>query len=528
MKKRAVIYARFSSHSQTEQSIEGQLRECYEFARRNKYIVLEEYIDRAISGTTDKRPDFLRMIEDSKSKTFDYVIVYQLDRFARNRYDSAHYKNILHKNDVKVLSAKENISDEPSGSLMESVLEGMAEYYSRELSQKVKRGIRESLIKGNYIGGYILYGYNVENKKYVINEEESAIVRQVFEGYANGKKAQEIVDDLNNKGLKTKYGRVWTLNIIAKMLRNPKYIGRCIINEVEYDNVFPPIVDKKIFKQCNDIMDSHKHRQRKEIDDEDIYILSGKLYCGKCGYLMTAETGTSSTGTIHRYYKCFGKKKKANNCSKHNVKKEEIENFVFEKTKEYVLQPKIIESIATVVVNKFNSEISNNYVLMKLQEELKEKTRAINSMLDAIEKGIYTRSTQVRLLKLEQEQAELEDKIAYEENHQIKSLEKSKIVEFLKIYAKQKFESKRDKNDFFNNFISRVNLFDDKITIVYNTSLNPATEIYNRPENDPDDDSNNGETTIYKQEIEMSENDIKKLPFDFSFKRQLSGGERGI
>ena len=131
MKKRAVIYARFSSHSQTEQSIEGQLRECYEFARRNKYIVLEEYIDRAISGTTDKRPDFLRMIEDGKSKNFDYVIVYQLDRFARNRYDSAHYKNILHKNGIKVLSAKENISDEPSGSLMESVLEGIAEYYSR-------------------------------------------------------------------------------------------------------------------------------------------------------------------------------------------------------------------------------------------------------------------------------------------------------------------------------------------------------------------------------------------------------------
>jgi len=528
LKKRAVIYARFSSHNQTEQSIEGQLRECHEFARKNKYIVLEEYIDRAISGTTDKRPDFLRMIEDSKNKSFDYVIVYQLDRFARNRYDSAHYKNILRKNDVKVLSAKENISDEPSGSLMESVLEGMAEYYSRELAQKVKRGIRESLIKGNYIGGYILYGYNVENKKYVINEEESTIVRQVFENYASGMKAQEIVDDLNNKGLKTKYGRVWTLNIIAKMLRNPKYIGKCIINEVEYDNVFPPIVGEKIFKQCNDIMDSHKHRQRKEIDDEDIYILSGKLYCGECGYLMTAETGTSSTGIVHRYYKCFGKKKRANNCGKHNVKKDEIENFVFEKTKEYVLQPKTIESIVTVVVDKFNSELATNYVLIKLQEELKEKTRAINSMLDAIEKGIYTRSTQERLLKLEQEQAELEDKIAYEESHQLKPLEKSQIADFLNVYARKKFDSKRDRNDFFNNFISRVNLFDDRITIVYNTSLNPATEIYNRPEKAPDDDLNDSGTTIYKQDIEIGENDIKKLPFDFSFKRQLFGGELGI
>ena len=149
-------------------------------------------------------------------------------------------------------------------------------------------------------------------------------------------------------------------------------------------------------------------------------------------------------------------------------------------------------------------------------------------MLDAIEKGIYTRSTQERLLKLEQEQAELEDKIAYEERHQLKPLEKSKIVEFLNIYAKQKFESKRDRNVFLNNFLSRVNLFDDRITIVYNTSLNSATEIYNRPESNPDDDSNDSGTTIYKQDIEMSENDIKKLPFDFSFKRQLCGGESGI
>ena len=103
-----VIYARFSSHSQTEQSIEGQLKECYEFAKRNDYNVIAEYIDRALTGTTDKRPEFLRMIEDSKKKAFKYVLVYQLDRFARNRYDSATYKAKLKKNGVRVLSAKEN------------------------------------------------------------------------------------------------------------------------------------------------------------------------------------------------------------------------------------------------------------------------------------------------------------------------------------------------------------------------------------------------------------------------------------
>lgn len=115
----AVIYARFSSHNQTEQSIEGQLKTCYEFAEKNGYTVVGEYIDRAISGTTDARPDFLRMIDDSAKKSFQYVLVYQLDRFARNRYDSATYKAKLKKNGVRVLSARENITDDASGILVE-------------------------------------------------------------------------------------------------------------------------------------------------------------------------------------------------------------------------------------------------------------------------------------------------------------------------------------------------------------------------------------------------------------------------
>lgn len=135
-----VIYARFSSHSQTEQSIEGQLKVCYEYAESNHYTVVGEYIDRAISGTTDNRAEFQRMISDSDKHTFEGVLVYQLDRFARNRYDSAINKAKLKKNGVRVLSAKENIADDASGILVEGVLESMAEYYSVELSQKIHRG----------------------------------------------------------------------------------------------------------------------------------------------------------------------------------------------------------------------------------------------------------------------------------------------------------------------------------------------------------------------------------------------------
>ena len=263
MKQRVVIYARFSSHSQTEQSIEGQLRECYAYAKRNILIIVGEYIDRALSGTTDKRPEFLKMIEDSKSHDFDFVLVYQLDRFARNRYDSATYKAKLKKNNVRVISAKENISN----------------------------------------------GYDVIDKKYVLNESESVIVKSIFESYTNGKKIKEIVDDLNNKGLKTKNGYSFSINIISKMIRNIKYTGKCVIDGEEYNNVFPPIIDENTFRICNEIMNKHKHRQRTCKEVYEIYILSGKLYCGECYHLMTAETGTSATGRIYNIINAQVKRK---------------------------------------------------------------------------------------------------------------------------------------------------------------------------------------------------------------------------
>ena len=142
--KKAVVYARYSSDSQSEQSIDGQLRVCKEYAERENIKIVDTYIDRAMTGTNDHRPDFQRMLRDSKKKGFDYVLVYKFDRFARSRHDSAVNKAILNRNGVKVISATEQISDTPEGIILEGMLESFAEYYSAELSQKVKRGRKES------------------------------------------------------------------------------------------------------------------------------------------------------------------------------------------------------------------------------------------------------------------------------------------------------------------------------------------------------------------------------------------------
>ena len=190
---KAVIYARYSSHNQREESIEGQLKVCHEFAEKNGYTIVSEYIDRALSGTNDSRPDFQRMISDSNKKFFDYVIVYQLDRFARNRYDSAVYKSKLKKNGVRVLSARENITDDASGILVEGLLESMAEYYSAELSQKIKRGLNINAEKCVANGGNISLGFKVNSeRKYEIDDGTAPIVRKIFEMYAAEKTVTEI------------------------------------------------------------------------------------------------------------------------------------------------------------------------------------------------------------------------------------------------------------------------------------------------------------------------------------------------
>ena len=400
MNKRAVIYARFSSHSQTEQSIEGQLHECYDYAKRHDLIIVGEYVDRASTGTSDKRPEFLKMIDDSKKKTFDFVLVYQLDRFARNRYDSANYKAKLKKNGVRVLSAKENISEDASGILIEGVLESMAEYYSAELSQKVRRGIRESLSKGYFIGGYGLYGYDVVNKKWAVNQSEAEVVRDIFRRYQNGEKINDIIERLNRDGVKTKVGSKFNMSYISRIIRNEKYIGIFRSNGTVYTDVVPPLIDEKLFRECNRMMDEHKHKQR-ECKAEKLYILSGKLFCGYCGSLMTAETGTSKTGKVHHYYKCFNRKRNTSACGKKNYRKKDLEDLVFNTTAEYVLKPRVIDRIAEIVVERFNAEISKPANLTVLESELRETEKAIKGLLSAIEQGIITKATKDRMLELE-------------------------------------------------------------------------------------------------------------------------------
>ena len=305
-----VIYARYSSHSQTEQSIEGQLQTCYEYARNNDYTIVGEYIDRAQSGTTDSRAEFQRMITDGDKHFFEAVLVYQLDRFARNRYDSAINKARLKKNGIRVISARENISDDASGILIEGVLESMAEYYSAELSQKIRRGMNINAEKCLSNGSNPGLGYTVdEERRFQIDPEGAAIVRQIFEMYASGTTVVEINKNLNDKKVKTSKGGAFNKNSLHRMLRNKRYIGTYIYKDTEMPGGMPRIIDDELFDRVQQILDRNKAAPARTRGREE-YLLTTKLFCGHCREMMTGYGGTGKSGKAYHYYACKNAKKK--------------------------------------------------------------------------------------------------------------------------------------------------------------------------------------------------------------------------
>ena len=424
-----VIYARYSSHSQTEQSIEGQLAVCEEFARKNEYTIIGRYIDRAISGTTDNRPEFLRMIEDSSRKQFQGVLVYQLDRFARNRYDSAIYKAKLKKNGVRVFSAKENITDDASGILVEGLLESMAEYYSVELSQKIRRGLDINAQKGLATGGNVALGYKVnENRQFVIDERGAEIVRMVFAMYADGKTITEINKHLNSLNCKSSKGSAFNKNSLTKMLRNKRYIGIYTYKDMEIKDGIPRIVSNELFEQVAERLEKNK-KAPAHFKAKAEYLLTTKLFCGYCKEMMTGESGTSKTGKMYNYYKCNRARKKE--CHKKPVPKDFIENFVVGECRA-LLTDENIEKI-TVEVMRINEQEQDKSNIKRIKKKITENGRKQGNILAAIaecEQENVRKPLYGHLAALEEERGRLEQQLSVEQLSHV-SLTEDEIKFFL-------------------------------------------------------------------------------------------------
>ena len=475
----AVIYARYSSDNQREESIEGQIRECTAYAEKNGITIVKHYIDRAISAKTDNRPEFQQMIKDSDKKLFDIVLVWKLDRFARNRYDSARYKTQLKKNGVKLMSATEIISEGPEGIILESVLEGYAEYYSADLAEKVVRGQTENILKGRCNGGRGTFGYTLDSeRKFHIDPLISPFVLESFKKYNEGSTMKEIRDWLNENGIKNPVGGAFTYNSVEHMLKNRRYIGELKFRDVVVPDAIPPIIPLELFEDVQEkIAKNKKAPARRKAEDD--YLLTTKLFCGYCGALMFGESGTSRTGEVHRYYKC-ATAKKHKGCKKKTVRKQWLEDLVVNQTMQLVKDDAAMESIIAKVMELQNKENTN---IPLYEKQLRDAESGIQNMLNAIQAGILTSSTKERLEQLEETKRELEARIAEEK------LAKPKVTEefirfWLLRFRKLDMSLKDQRQALVDTFINAIYLYDDKVLITFNykegtqtVTFGEATEV---------------------------------------------------
>ena len=488
---KAVIYARFSSEKQNEASIEGQLRECLEYANFNGIEVIGNYIDRAQSAKTDHRPEFQRMIKDSYKHAFDCILVWKLDRFARNRYDSAYYKNVLKKNGVRVISAKETISQGAEGILLESLLEGYAEFYSAELSEKVKRGMTENALKAKSNGVRPPFGYYVDDTDhYQIDETLAPVVREIYTRYLDGMRVNDIVKLLNERGIRHK-GFEMKYNAVFRILTNRKYIGEYKFGDIVLPNAMPAIIDKDTFNAVQKRMARNKKAPAMHRSEDD-YLLTTRLFCGKCGAMMTGVIGTSHTARQYRYYKCNHAKQ--SKCDKKSVRKEWLEELVLDEIKELLASDEVIEELADRV---YELQLQEDSAESSIQAQLTGVETKLNNLVEAITQGIYSSATKKALDELEERKRNLEIEL-FEAQTRNPVLTREQILFALHNFRKIDISTQEGKQRLIDGFVNSIYLYDDHFVITYNYKGRSKTVSFEEINSSPFTSKGSPKTGVFR------------------------------
>ena len=461
--KNAVIYARYSSYNQTEMSIEGQIAECRRYAEKHDLLIIQEYIDRAQSATTDKRPNFQRMIEDSSYGTFEVILVYQFDRFARNLNDAGYYRKILADNGVSVISAMENIPTDSSGIITLGMIDAINQWYSAQLSEKSRRGLRQRAELLKYNGGNLTYGFAVdENGYYILDEATAPIVREIFERTAAGEKGTEIAKDLNARGIKTARGKAFGKNSFQSILRNERYKGTYVYDDIKIPNAIPRIVSDELFDEVQALLGTKARRGHRPATED--YLLTGKLFCGHCKDPMTGTSGNSHTGRKYRYYTCSNAPK---TCDKSNVKKDFIEENVLECCRQ-VLSDDIIYDVVNAIIEQ-NQQDQESPSIVNLKSEIKEMEGRIEKLLDQMESADGSEKLGTRLRKREQDLDTLNKQLIREQAKQRK-IDPILAKQFLECMRDAKLEGAEYDRLLINTLVDKIFLYDDHFRLLFKKS----------------------------------------------------------
>ena len=482
--KTAVIYARYSSHSQTEQSIEGQLHDAYEYAEKNGYTIIEEYIDRAKTATSDDRPAFQQMIKASEDGHFQFVIVWKQDRFARNRYDSAVYKRILKNNGIRVVSVMENITDSPEGVILEGLLESMAEYYSANLSENIKRGKAESVRKGLYPGGPVPIGYIIQDKRLIPDPRTAPVVQEIFRRYADGERTADIARDLNARGLRCKRGALFQRGTLMHILANRTYAGDYCYGDQIITESITPLIDHDLFDRAQARRDIARKGPASSRDRSSPCLLTGKIFCGECGGKILGACGQNKTGKVYKYYQCEAQGHKRSQCGLRHILREDIHYGVCRVVSDFVLNKKrrTLESLADSIMELYQSEIDTS-ALKSMESQYNQLEKDLDKLVDSL--IVMPESARPRIASrmeaLERQKNDLGSRLIRKRAECNATFSKDDFVKALRITFDD-LKSIENQKFIINNFVNSVYLYNDGRIVVY---LNGISGLPHPLEDDP-------------------------------------------
>ena len=495
------IYTRYSSAGQREESNEAQIRACMEFAQRNGINIVKTYSDSAKSGTTAEREKFLEMIQDSEQGLFKTLLIHKFDRFARNKYDSAIFKRKLNENGVRIISVTENLDDSPEGMMLESVLEGMAQYFSLNLAREVMKGMRESAYNCTHLGGIPPLGYDVDptTKKYVVNEGEAAVVRAIFSKYADGIGYSQILGYLNGMGHKTKRGYAFGKSSLNKMLSNEKYTGKFIFNRMLEKDMsgnrrpqekpreewiivpggLPTIIDQETFEKVQ-VKLANNRKNGGRFKAREVYLLSGIVFCGECGSNMYGNTRHCGRNkTKYSSYRCSDRVQHKG-CRNKELRKEYLEGYVLDQMYNRLFSENSIKQLSTML-NEYNQRRSaeTNTELAFVTGELEEVVGKISKIIRLVsEAGISIDTVAADLKQLEERKRFLESHI----QDITLATKTSAITEDMIVdLVAQSSEFVRTKNiaecrNFIESYVDRVVVFEERVEVFFRINV-PSGDV---------------------------------------------------
>lgn len=461
MTKTAVLYARYSSHNQREVSIEDQLRVCYEYCEREGIEVVGVYHDSAMTGTNDRRPDFQRMVANAPES--DYIVVYMMERFSRDKYDAPLYKQQLERKGVRVVSALEFIPDTPEGVMIEKMIEGQAAYYSLKLSRDVKRGMYGNAQKC-MANGYRVFGYDIDpdTKRYVVNEAEAAVVREVFARYLRGETLNSIARSLADRGYKTRFGNPVGYNFAEVMIHNEKYVGVYRFGGIEVVGGMPAIIDRATF----DAAQKAPRKKVRALENWDDFPLTGKLYCAICGNPMHGESSRNHQGRKYLYYAC-----KKGCCDRRPVPKDVLEDALCKGVAERCSGDTAREIAKAVIAQSPNG---GGAALKACEKRLKDNERACKRLVDAVLAEVLTiEEGAAERERLDREHAAIEAELGMLKVEDL-GLDEDLLTEFLETCF-----STKDPDALMNGVLNQVFLFDGYMvaTLNFREGTNELAEV---------------------------------------------------